>query len=408
MEINTLPNHRIFDEKSVLLCSRNPKQVLELLRKHNYQVHYCLLLGNMETWTETPLVTIDWAKKESGNLRIIIDDHSLTERDIIRVQEIAGCDTISLDQLHESHPDRPIACASQHLYLSITGDLYPCPRMLDREPICNIGDMDRLDKIRAYDPWPCSCKRGYAVRSSSPLTVDSLSIELGGRCNGDCVYCYERLNSNCRAHRFAFETLSDFLDEICCTKITVAGGEVMHQPKTLKQLERLRLGKPGLFIGLKTNGFSNEPERAMRLFDHILVSINSFNSTNLKMIMGQGVEIATLKFFCEAIADIDGNKLELKFLVTPLTVGDFSEFIKWAIPLQPKEISVTKAMLFGGDLNPHLTGSSFYGLNPLYWETVFKRNATKTRHVLDTLMAEYPDTKIRFGQGTKALLVGAP
>lgn len=401
--ISSIPNHRIFDERDRVLCSKNPDFVAKILASHNFPVHYCLLTGEMNSFPIMPLITEETlVKKFSDSLLLLDGDCGFSQSKRQELQQ-RGIEILDLSSLEQSYPHVPIQCASNNLYIDDSGAIYPCPRMIDREPIALIWENDCVDKLRNYDPGFCSCKRGFAVRSREPLSIQNISIEFGGACPGRCVYCYELTKRPQRAH-YPFHQLKRFLESVEFRGITVAGGEVMIQPETLSFVEQLKDLFPQVSFGLKTNGHSENPEIANSLFDNILVSINAFSDSALRLIMGDHVRLDTIVSFCEAIAAESPDKLSLKFLLTPMSLGDLSRFLLWAVKLNPAEISVTKAMVFGDESNRCRTGSSFYGLNRAYWDDIIARAAKDASEALR--QADEKNTRIRFGQGVDKLLFG--
>lgn len=402
--VQTLPCRRRFDEKIVAICSKYPSSFAALLKKYNIHISYVIGIGGMVEKPNHPIILNEMILENYRDIKIYVDgnDKEIEEEKDFFIKE--NIEFLEIEKLEKKYPNIMRECTSDNLYISMSGDVYQCPKMIERLPITSIKRRTCIKDLVDFIPEACSCKRGYITKSKAPLIVNKISIEFGGLCNAACIYCYQTYNKKRTAQEYTFAQLDDFLNQITFNEIVVAGGEVMCQKETLEYLECLKAKRPNIKISLKTNGFSDDYQKAIELFDDILVSINCFSEKNLRLIMGSTVRLQSMKNFCEKICSDNDTKISIKYLLTPISLMDIPDFLKWASELRFEEIAFTKAMLFGVDTVNSWTGSSFYNLNNIYWAPIFERNRKVIREIIDSCGIDCDKLNLRMEQGTKELL----
>lgn len=317
---------------------------------------------------------------------------------------------ILISSLAQTCPDIPFECTTKNLFIDVLGDVYPCPKpkVKERQIITNISNPNCIEDLVSFQPEPCVCRRGYSVRACEPLVIKRVAVEFGGICSGACTYCYQRhtmQNSGVkRSDGYDYDALERFLDGLTISELCVAGGEVLAQSKTIEFLKRYKAKHPQIKFVLKTNGYSKQVDLPGSLFERVAISLNGFHQNTVSTIMGENVSIETIKEFCSQCVK-KCEYTQIKYLLSPLTINDFPDFIDWAIGLKPQEISVTKAMLFGEEKNGSFSGSSFKGLNRAYWDDVIFRISRKTIKKIKAYDTEVlKNIDFRFGLGADKLL----
>lgn len=273
---------------------------------------------------------------------------------------------------------KPFPCHLYMLYINEKGEVYPCPRAKQDNLIGLVTEYNILEKVLYYQPVRCSCSiceiRPANIRESQRGIINT-NLEIGGECNGACVYCFQKTLSTFRKPFLYYKELYRFYEQLNNLKYTtIFGGEVTVQKRTMKFISELR-DKHHNVVNLVTNGMI-PPERydtVCRNFDSFQVTFNGFSKTSMYYIAKLDYHVT--KSFCEYVSNKADKILDVKFLLSPLVINDLIEFLEWSLTLNVSHIMVYYAIIPSD--NYEQTGnrevSSLECLEPRYWDEIISR-----------------------------------
>jgi wyosine [tRNA(Phe)-imidazoG37] synthetase (radical SAM superfamily) len=183
-----------------------------------------------------------------------------------------------------------------------------------------------------------------------------------------------------------YDRLSEFIGETTPDIITVQGGEVLIQKKTMNFLLDQKNKNTTMRFNLITNGNVKGKiiEKAKKLFTAMTISIVGFQEQTYKTIMS--LDIDTVKHFAEEIIKNSNIEINLKFLVTPLNIHEMCLFLDWALPLRPKSVQLVNA-----DIAGYINVST-----PIsYWNVVFSHTGKELMSYLRNNQQQFSAHTIR-------------
>ncbi len=400
-----LPFTREYNENPIVLYSAYISDVSEKLKLSGNYVSYALIIDE-DSSSQFPLVTVDYIKSKMPSAIILLDERC----DCVKAKKLldkAGLRWNYVSDFNdEKVADKKVNCVLDSLFIDCVGDVYPCSRIPCSRmasddvklAITNVSNIDAVQQYLNFAYYDCACKRGRLSVQRSPVEIENLSIEFGGSCNADCVYCYQKHVK--KGGKFDYNGLKNFVYALNVKRITVAGGEVLAQRQTKDCINEIKRNTSAKF-SLKTNGFSRDIDECVKTYDEITVSLNSFSKQSTQLIMGNGVNIDVIKTFCEKVSK--KVKLNVKFLLSPLSLGDLPDFIEWVITLGANEVSITKAMVFGNDTPFDYSGSALYGLNKAYWDEIICRINKRLDFIIKNNYERFLQCRFRFGHGVEKI-----
>lgn len=274
-------------------------------------------------------------------------------------------------------------CHLYMLFLNEKGEIYPCPRTPVNNLIGYISDPDIVERIIDYVPQECECAIGSLREANSEEKSEGIvnfNMEIGGECNGSCVFCFQKTLSTFRKHFPFYKDLEAFLIRLKSSKTaTIFGGEVTVQPETLRLISMMKK-EIGTSVTIVTNGAipHNNYASLCDIIDGFQVSFYGFNMESVRMI--SKLNLKQIKDFCEYLSE-HNRRLDVKFVLSPLVIHELQPFLEWSLSLNVSHVMVYYAILPSEDYER--TGrrdvSSFDNLVPEYWTPIIKRVSNEVK-----------------------------
>lgn len=263
------------------------------------------------------------------------------------------------------------------LFLNEKGEIFPCPKAPINNLIGHINEHDIVERIIEYIPRECECTIGSLREANSEEKkggIVNFNMEIGGECNGACVFCFQKTLSTFRKHFPFYKELEEFLIRLKNAKTaTIFGGEVTIQPETLRIISMINKDI-GTKVTVVTNGAipHNKYATLCDIIDSFQVSFYGFTVESVRMI--SRLNIKQIKNFCEYLS-AHNKQFDVKFVLSPLVIHELIPFLEWSLSLNVSHVMVYYAILPSEDYES--TGrrdvSSFSGLVPEYWNPIIKR-----------------------------------
>ena len=168
----------------------------------------------------------------------------------------------------------------------------------------------------------CEDDRFLRVFLKSPL--ESVEIELSGKCNLHCSHCFSALSQR-NMDESIIDKIFDGIDELAPVNLTINGGEPLMNPELLKVIEKAR--NRDMRIILMTNAvlMTHDIARVMKInrVAKAVVSLDFFEETH-DLIRGPG----SFRKAVEGIKMIVSEKVPVfvTAMVTESTSGNLSFF----------------------------------------------------------------------------------
>ena len=268
-------------------------------------------------------------------------------------------------------------CHLYMLFLNEKGEVFPCPRAPINNLIGHISEPDIVERIIEYVPRKCKCticNLREANNEEKREGIVNFNMEIGGECNGSCVFCFQKTLSTFRKHFPFYKELEAFLIRLRNTKTaTIFGGEVTIQPETLHLISKIKK-ENGTKVTIVTNGAipHNKYASLCDIIEGFQVSFYGFTMESIRMI--SKLNLKQIKDFCEYLSAYN-KQFDVKFVLSPLVLHELLPFLEWSLSLNVSHVMVYYAILPSGDYER--TGrrdvSSFDDLVPEYWEPIIKR-----------------------------------
>lgn len=244
----------------------------------------------------------------------------------------------SIDDRRSDAPRTP--CHMQQLFISHQGDLYPCcaTGMSSYHRIGHVSDADIDDKLRDY-ATACTCVRARLRPSEPGERLIYLNIETSLACNARCAMCSVRA-PEWEGDYDLYPHLDAFIDRHLPGELLIQGGEVLVQKPTMAWMAGLRERHPDLQIALVTHGSwpASRLEPVEALFDRVKISFVGFQPQTIKAIMG--LDFQRTCDFVEALVERGRTTVQVKFLLSPITVHEVGLFLDWAVATGVDRISI--------------------------------------------------------------------
>lgn len=268
-------------------------------------------------------------------------------------------------------------CHFYMLFLNEKGEIFPCPRAPINNLIGHISEPDIVERIIEYVPRECECticNLREANSEEKKMGIINFNMEIGGECNGFCVFCFQKTLSTFRKHFLFYKELEAFLIRLKNAKTaTIFGGEVTIQPETLRLISIINK-KIGTKVTIVTNGAisHNKYESLCEIIDGFQISFYGFTIESVRMI--SKLNLKQIKDFCEYLS-AHNKQFDVKFVLSPLVIHELLPFLEWSLSLNVSHVMVYFAILPSEDYER--TGrrdvSSFDDLVPEYWNPIIKR-----------------------------------
>ncbi len=242
---------------------------------------------------------------------------------------------------HDQPTESQFPCHFDSLFIKHNGDVFPCCAVWGnpRWRIGSLHDKEIIQKIINFDGDGCRCfwkanRRAY--EGELPL-IKHLHLELSLKCQAKCAMCCVNAPDWNGDYDF-YEELTALVDLLRPKYISVQGGEILVQPRSISWLEKVKSMHQDTVLRLVTNGGAptgKNLDTIERLFKLVSISFVGFQPETYKTIMGLDVSYTR-----DLARRIDKTKviLRLKFLVTPLNLHEAAAFFSWAVTICPSAI----------------------------------------------------------------------
>ena len=279
-------------------------------------------------------------------------------------------------------------CVPCHMYMLCVnsfGDVFACCRQLKNLVIGNLREDDISNRVLSYMPQSeCVCDKARLRAATieeqlrGPL---SLTIELAGECNGNCTYCFQRSLSTFKKPFGFYKALESLILKLGINYVTMLGGEISVQPKTMELMERL--AQNHVRIAIITNGAVplQVEDRLLSMSDDFLITLNGFSERTVGCL--SDLPLSRQLEFCEkAVAKT--SHVSVRFLITPISIVEIPDFLRWATKMPLEHILLDVAV--NTPDNYHESGewgtSSLKSLDKDFWALPLKRIGEKARFEL--------------------------
>lgn len=297
---------------------------------------------------------------------------------------------------YKNNPLRP--CHISELFINHEGDIYPCCLVWGRKDmkIGNLNDNNIINKIEYFD-GVCSCER-FRLRKAFPTEIkkfEVFNIEFSSVCQANCAMCCQKSYANTdRYDSQNFEQLAKLIDILQPSRLSVQGGEILVQKKTIQWLEKMKEKYFDVKISLITNGNVGLDmiQKVEYLFQKgVLFSFVGFQPETYFRIMDIKIE-KTIQFIEELVKRKKVENIWLKYLTTPINFHEANLFLKWAI-----EISPAVCIFQESNINNYINFKTFDN----YWNTIIERtsNEIKKTIIANKTKIESNNLKIQFDLG---------
>ncbi|MDD5069398.1 MAG: radical SAM protein [Candidatus Omnitrophica bacterium] len=239
--------------------------------------------------------------------------------------------------------------------------------------IGHIDDDNIIGAIRNFYN-KCSCERFNLIKGAADekINISLLNIEFSLQCQGKCALCCVNAPS-WKGYYNCYDSLTKMVEILNPEKILAQGGEVLIQKKSLDWLNAIKNHHPEIKLLLVSNCNVDCSliEEVEKLFNEVWVSFMAFQDETYERIMGMNVK-KTIEFV-EKLARNGKTRVVLKFLITPLSIHEVSQFLEWALNLNPFLIYIED-----GSTEKYINLKT----SDKFWEKISQRSGLKVKMFL--------------------------
>lgn len=229
-------------------------------------------------------------------------------------------------------------CQFYKISIRKDGDVFPCCLGMSASKLGNIFDDDIFEKIETTNiSCECVLYKTREIKSDDKMNLQRLHLMFSHKCQARCVCCWQEKEEMLREEEH-LEKISEFIERYKPKFITVLGGEVLIQPKTLDWIENVKIKHPEISFDIVTNlcvGIDTI-KRIEKIFDDMTISILGFTPNTYKNIMGLDFD-TTIKNF-NYLQNNTNIKLRPKYLTMPTNIYELPLFFEWALNQRSEKI----------------------------------------------------------------------
>ncbi len=229
-------------------------------------------------------------------------------------------------------------CQFYKLSIRKDGDVFPCCLGLPSSRLGNIFDEDIFNKIETANiDCECSLYKTRPILSEDKMDLKRLHIMFSHECQARCICCKQQKEKMPREKEH-LEKILEIIKRYNPRYITVLGGEVLIQAKTLDWIENIKQEYPDIIFDIVTNLCVNEKtiKRAEKIFDEITVSILGFTPYTYSKIMGLDFNVTMRNY--EYLLKNTNIKMRPKYLLMPANIYEAPLFFEWALNHKSEKI----------------------------------------------------------------------
>lgn len=290
-----------------------------------------------------------------------------------------------------------MACHYIRPFIDRKGNCYPCcfKNCEDSFIIGNISDPDLIEKFENFD-INCECGFGKFRKKIENEHISRIHIQTSLLCHGKCAVCYVGAPTRKETIEIDYEAAFNFLSKTNMKQIFLEGGEVPIQKNAMIFAQKIREEINPELLHLLTNGCYNEKtaEKISSIFSNVTISYMAFDKSTYKA--ETGLDIETTKKFSQIINDC-GLATGLRYIITPLSLKECGDFLKFAINFKKPHITIADC-----DIINYIHTNSY----PDYWIQIIRRCVIDFREALLTSrnVIEKNDCTVVIEPRTAALL----
>ncbi|MBQ8848646.1 MAG: radical SAM protein [Candidatus Gastranaerophilales bacterium] len=263
-------------------------------------------------------------------------------------------------------------CQFYKLSIRKNGNIFPCCLAIGSSYIGNLFEEDIIKKIATKNvECECTLYKNRPIKENEKPNVQRIHIEFSNECQAKCICCNQQ-KEKMENEDIHLQKLDELIKNYKPKYITVIGGEVLIQKKSLDWIEKIKNKYPDISFDIVTNLCvgENTIKRAIKIFDDITVSILGFSQNTYNRIMGLDFD-KTIKNV-EYILANSNVKIRPKYLLMPTNMYEIGSFLKWALKLNTQKIYLHNIREFRQCCN----------LEDAYWNNTFNQIETELKEIL--------------------------
>lgn len=237
-------------------------------------------------------------------------------------------------------------CHLRSLFVRHTGEVFPCCKRwnMPNYRIGHMRDANIADAILDYH-IPCECDTNIC-RPARPeeRQVLGLNIEFALTCNAECAMCCVHAPF-WKGTYDGYDALFQLVAHLKPKTIASQGGEVGVQKQAMDLLKRIKSAFPDIKHHIVSNGCfpPDYADTFSGIFSSTTISMVGISPHIYHTIMN--LDVSRTKEFAKRLIDAGTTKVNLKFLVTPISLVDLPLFLDWAVSMGPDSINLADSTL---------------------------------------------------------------
>ncbi|OGV55852.1 MAG: hypothetical protein A2017_07570 [Lentisphaerae bacterium GWF2_44_16] len=272
---------------------------------------------------------------------------------------------------------KPRICNYNEIFIKADGTVYPCCRLWFRDEykIGHVTDADIAEKILSFYK-PCKCEL-FVFRKPLPeekYDFKRFNIETSMFCQAKCAMCCTKSpDYSGRADSPYLEYWIKLIDRLKPRSLTLQGGEVLVQKKTIQCLKTIKEKYPEMKLHCVSN-MSVDASRIDELeyiFDGFDISMVGFQHETYDAIMG--LDIERTRKTIEELLRRKKQTIMIKYLLVPLNVHEVSAWLQWCIDSGAESLQIAYASGW-----EWVKADTQYG----FWSKIFDRASAKLKKTL--------------------------
>ena len=256
-----------------------------------------------------------------------------------------------------------------NLYINRYGYIFPSCKTYKEKPIAHLQDINCSEVVNDF---------------FNRVIFNSITVEFSSLCHANCFYCFQH-DGTCARYEY-FDELESFLLNIKTKRLFVSGGEILDQVDTMEYLLKLKPKLTNTIFHLKSNGNADLDKLHFveKVFDQVVITFNGFSHDTCNYVMGKNVDVEKTKHFVETLVSRNKVRVGVKYLLSPIVLGEMNGFYKWALSIMPRCIILQTAYnykLLDNGLSVR-EGTTFENCKDSYWENLIERISNEFKSII--------------------------
>ncbi len=260
------------------------------------------------------------------------------------------------------------------LYIDRYGNVFPDCKTYQSNILGHVSENDVAEKII------------NVMFSENEIPIfNMITVEVSSLCHAKCFYCFQEDGKRGEKYLY-FQHLMNLLGKLQTYWLFFSGGEILDQPDAMEFIREYRDKYPDTWIHLKTNGNAgmDKVQFVGECCNSVMVSFNGFTQSSCQTLMQ--VELDKTIRFCESILQNTTTNLGVKFLNSPICIGELPDFLNWALEINAKAIAIQTVYQysFTQEGKSNREEHVFHDLSGEYWKAVYERVGKRIEGILYT------------------------